>query len=348
MEQTWASSSPPAAPGPVLGIDIGGTKIELALADRNGEIIARVRIATAADQGPDSAMERIGRAAASLLADHAQSAPCAVGVVAPGVIQPDRILLAPNLLGWQHIGLAARIGRLLGMDTVAVTNDVKAAALAEARHGALVGCDPGLYVNLGTGLGAAIVIGGQVINGKHHAAGEIAYIASGGSALTAGENLEDVIGGKSLIRRAAEHLGTPIQASTLFTATDPRIREFVDHALDTLATAVANMAILLDPDRIVVGGGMMASAEVVLPVLQAKITGLVPFPPDLQTAHFVQNASLHGAIALAIDAAKAADHREIPIGAGPRRSGIDPRISTGAFDLGLAQGVAPQMKESRT
>lgn len=348
MDQVRASSFRTAVPGPVLGIDIGGTKTDLALSDRRGAIIARVRIATAAHQGPDSTMARIGRAAASLLSDHALSALSAIGVVGPGVIQPDRILLAPNLPGWEHIGLVDRIGQLLGMDTVAVTNDVKAAALAEVRHGALVGCNPGLYLNLGTGLGAAVVIGGQVVDGRHHAAGEIAYIASGGSASTAGENLEDVIGGKSLIRRAAEHLGAPIEASALFTATDPRTREFVDQALDALATAVANMAVLLDPDRIVVGGGMMASAEVVMPVLLAKITELVPFPPDLQAAYFIQDASLHGAIALAIDAATAADHREAAGADSSRTAGIDPSNSSAAFDLGLTQSVSSKLKESRT
>ncbi len=333
--------------GPVLGIDIGGTKTDLALAGRDGVIVARTRIATAAEQGPDLAMRRIEQAASSLLVAHPMGSLRAIGVVGPGVIHPDRILLAPNLPGWEHIGLADRISQLFSLGAVAATNDVKAAALAEARYGALLGCEPGLYLNLGTGLGAAIVIGGQVMPGRHQAAGEIAYIAPGGSTSAAGDNLEDVSGGKSLLRRAEGYLGAPIDAAALFAATDPQTRRIVDQALDTLAIAVANMAVLLDPDRIVVGGGMMASADVVLPALLAKLNQLVPFPPDLKPAYFTQDAALHGAIALALEAAPAAYDADSSGGPTIRPSEVNASTLPNALRLDLSVGDPPRLKEHR-
>ncbi|MGH7749196.1 MAG: ROK family protein [Candidatus Dormibacteria bacterium] len=85
-------------------------------------------------------------------------------------MQPDRILLAPNLPGWEEIDLAARLRSATGITVGAVTNDVRAGALADARLGALRGCRCGLYVNLGTAIAAALVMDDRVAEGAHHAA----------------------------------------------------------------------------------------------------------------------------------------------------------------------------------
>lgn len=290
----------------VLGIDIGGTKTELALAGTDGSIVDRIRIPTLAEQGPGAALSRIVEASKVLTA-RTGSTVVAVGVVSPGVIQAERILLAPNLPGWERTALRDSCVELFGLTDVAVTNDVKAAGLAEARSGSLVGCDPGLYLNLGTGLGAALVVAGQVVDGNNQAAGEIAYIAPAGPDASDPRNLEDVAGGSALLRAAAHHFGGPPDPVALF-ADEPEKRAFVRSTLRVLATAVANMAVLLDPERIVVGGGMTASAEVILPILRDELARVAPFPPDLQLAHFTQDASLHGAVFLAIDAIDPAAH----------------------------------------
>ena len=98
----------------------------------------------------------------------------AVGVSTIGVPREDGVELAPAIPGWQHVGLARSVAAAFGAP-VRVATDVKAAATAEARWGSLAGSDPAIYLNLGTGLAAAIVVGGRVLDGAHGASGEIGY-----------------------------------------------------------------------------------------------------------------------------------------------------------------------------
>ncbi|MEY9938344.1 ROK family protein [Streptacidiphilus sp. MAP5-3] len=302
----------PATPFTVIGIDFGGTKTEVALADPHGAVLARERIATLADRGPEQALARAAEAAGRLARaslDRFGVPVAAHAAVAPGIVQADRILLTPNLPGWERIALASRLAEVLGTDAVSVANDVRAGALAELRFGALHGVDPGMYVSLGTGIAAALTTGGRVLAGAHQAAGEIGYMNPGDApadAVTAGRApLEEAVAGKGLGERAAELLGVPVTGAELFHSKAPAARELVDETLTVLATALANLAVFVDPQRIVLGGGMMASADVILPRLTELIAAATPFPPELRAARFLQDASLHGAVALALDGLRA-------------------------------------------
>jgi len=305
----------------VIGADIGGTKIEVALATVSGEILDRVRIPSNAADGPDQAFTRLGKVVEELRhrADVGHGlAVAAIAAVSPGVVQAERILLAPNLPGWEGVALAHEIRMLAGLDVVAVTNDVKAGALAELRFGALRDVDPGIYVNLGTGIAAAVTVHGQVLPGAHQASGEIGYfvsdVATGGERLQPRPALEEIIGGKALGERASVLLAEEIASSDLFDRRDPVSTNLVHHALGALAAALVNISVLLDPERIVLGGGMMASSNTILPVLQAYLVRFAPFPPVLALAKFAEDASLHGAVALAADAlaeAQISAHRSV-------------------------------------
>ncbi len=288
-----------------VAIDIGGTKVDIALADGAGRILDRVRLDTCADDGPDQAIERILDAVRRLAA-RSDDAVTRYAAVCAGVVRPDGVLFAPNLPGWEHVALAERFQHGLGVPHVAVANDVYAGALAELRHGALRGADPGLYLSLGTGVAAAVTFGGQVSAGAHRAAGELAYVALDSTApadIGRGRApLEEIVGGRALGDRASAVLGQPVTAAELFARTDPPARKLVDEALDVLGVAIANAAVLLDPARVVIGGGMMASAETIVAALTAHLQRAVPFPPDVRVARFAQDASLYGAVALALDA----------------------------------------------
>ena len=286
----------------VLGIDIGGTKTDVALS-AGGDIIGRSRLNTDPDR-PASTLERIAAVAADLAsgAFGRDNRLGAVGVVSPGVVLDRKILLAPNLPGWQDVALIESLHQLLDVDRIAVTNDVKAAALAEADSGALQGCSPGLYINLGTGLAAALVVDGLVVDGAHGAAGEIGYVrtagALGSSAFGQSAPLEDLIGGSALGRRASAVLGTPTTVEDLFAADNVEARHLMHQALSGIGTALANLAVFVDPARVVVGGGLMRSAEVILPILAAHLRDCCPFPPEITAAYYTTDASLHGALAL--------------------------------------------------
>jgi glucokinase len=302
-ERVRVESSDGAA---VMGIDIGGTKIEVALAAPDGEILGQARLETRAQEGPGPALERVAGMVVALHRRHgADRRIVALGAVCPGVVQPDRILLAPNLPGWEETDLAAQLRSATGVATVVVTNDVRAGALAEVRLGALRGCRSGLYVNLGTGIAAALVVDGRVAEGAHHAAGEIGYVRPSGAlgawAVTGYPHLESAVGGNALAERAANVLGESLSTAQLFGRADPVSAHLVHQALGALGTALVNLAVFADPDRVVIGGGFTASADVVLPVLDAYLRTGVPFPPEVVVGDFDRDASLHGAIALALD-----------------------------------------------
>jgi glucokinase len=302
----WGNTHSDDPNGVVAGIDIGGTKIDVALAGPDGTILGRRRLDTLVADGPAAAVRRIAEATAELRTRHsADSELAAVGLVCPGVVQGDRILLAPNLPGWEDADLAGSVREVLGVPRVGITNDVRAGALAEARTGALRGSRTGLYVNLGTGLAAALVVEGQVTDGAHQAAGEIGYSqplgALGAWPAAAHAHLEAAVSGAGLATRAANVLTEPVDAADLFRRTDPVARHVVHQALGALGTALVNLAVFVDPDRVVVGGGLTGSADVILPVLDAYLRSGVPFPPDVVLGAFTTGASLHGAVHLAVD-----------------------------------------------
>ena len=294
----------------MLGIDFGGTKVAIATAGLDGEPLQFARLETEAARG---AMQAVGRAlerAKDLVAltQRARNGRClAVGAVSPGIVYADRVLLAPNVPGWEELRLPGMLVEGLGHACTQVATDVKAAALAELRWGSLRDADPAILVSLGTGLAAAIVIGGEVLQGANGAAGEIGYGSLRGATDESGAAdgrapLEEIAGGRAIGERGSRLLGGTLTAADVFVHTDPRARVLVEETLAELAVHVANMAIVIDPARIAVGGGLMSHREVVLAALEERLCSAVPFPPELVAARFVHDGSLRGAIALALDA----------------------------------------------
>ncbi|WP_314178205.1 ROK family protein [Streptomyces winkii] len=300
--------------GHVLAVDFGGTKVALATADGDGRVLDQLRLETRALEGAREVVRRAlaaGRDLSDRTAASTGGKLTAVGVATFGVTLADRVLLAPNVPGWQELALPALLREGLadpaGMDesAVRVANDVKAATVAELRWGELAGVRNGVYVNLGTGLACGLVVGGRVLEGAHGTAGEIGYNVRsfGEPAFAAGHApLEEHVSGRALADRGETLLGRPVTAAELFAGRDDeRVRSLVRDALEQLAVHVTNLAIALDPERIVVGGGLMHSAEVILPVLRAQLADAAPFAVDLRPSRFSHDAALRGAIALALD-----------------------------------------------
>jgi glucokinase len=311
----------------VLGLDFGGTKIAMAVCDLQGNRLASATLGTGAGgsaqggsaQGAspgelsaaDTVFQRGVRAARGLLATAAPAAElAAVGAATFGIPYEDRVELAPAIDGWERLALGRELREAFGVP-VRMATDAKAAAAAEWRWGALHGCDPSVYLNLGTGLSAALVAGGQVITGGNGASGEIGYnlrtISDVGRGLGQRTMLEETVSGRALSVRAS---GQPGQASQLTAAdafeaatTDPELSELIDEFTDELAFHLVNLAILINPVRIAVGGGLVRSWDRIGPRLQAALGSGPPFPPELVVADFPYDAPLLGAVALAIDAA---------------------------------------------
>jgi glucokinase len=306
-------------PPVVLGLDFGGTKIAVAVCDLKGNRLASATVTTGAAgadrDGSGSAQavfQRAVRAARGLLTTAAPGRElAAVGAATFGIPHDDRVELAPAITGWEELALGRELREAFDGAVLRMATDAKAAAAAELRWGALRGCDPGIYLNLGTGLAAAIVAGGTVITGFNGAAGEFGYNLRGvgdvGRDLSQRTMLEEMVSGLALARRAGGQPGRPpgVTAADVFSAGpgDAEYSRLIDEFASELAYHLVNLAILINPVRIAAGGGLVRSWDRIAPRLESALQAGPPFPPELVVGQFPYDAPLLGAVALAIDAA---------------------------------------------
>ncbi len=295
------------AKAPCLAVDFGGSKVAIALFDEAGAIEKYERIVIDGDLTASAILEHTGQTCRSIIGDRDDTV---VGVVSPGVVLPDRVLLAPNVAGWRDVALEDWARQILPGRQVAVGNDVKAAAAAEATWGALRGCNPGLYVNLGTGIAAAVVIDGRVVFGANGAAGEIGYntpfnrngVSENDAAAGHDVIVEDIVGARSIVKRA-QALGLDcLDVSEVFgaIAKDPTVSLLIDEVIGEVAVQLRSIVHLIDPSRIVIGGGLSASAASFLPRLRERLNIKTGVAPEISVATFKTASSLHGARYLAL------------------------------------------------
>lgn len=292
----------------VLGIDFGGTKIAAAVAEVDGARLGTATIHTSADDSASTTFTRAVAAADALLGEVAPGRKlAAVGACTFGIPHDDRIELAPTINGWGDLAFGHELRAAFPGAEIRMATDVKAAAQAEADWGALRGCDPAIYLNLGTGLAVAIVVDGAVLNGRHGAAGEIGYNlrAHGDVAVDDRLLLEEAVSGKALGTAAVSLLTDVAGAAEVFAAApnDARAAAMLDAFVAELSFHLVNLTIAIDPERIAVGGGLVRSWERLVGPLRLALDAAVPFPPDLVQADFPFDAPLIGALAIARRAA---------------------------------------------
>ncbi|WP_082468893.1 ROK family protein [Sciscionella sediminilitoris] len=285
-------NEPRPVPEPLVAVDIGGTKTVIACEPFGTE---RLPTMDAGEDGP-SALRRILRITAKLLCDtgHAH-----IGIVCPGHVTAEGIALSPNLPGLERFDLPGAIRAELPGHTVALGHDVRAAALAELRTGALRGVDPGVYLNLGTGVFAAPILDGRILTGANGFAGEIGYARILGDP----RMLEEIVGGGALVAAAGRGTGDgDLTASAILRSTDPRLAAIAGEALDRLAETLAQLVLVLDPAVIAVGGGLMSTGSALLEALRTRLAALGADRCELRAAAYTQDAALRGAFTLAEEA----------------------------------------------
>ncbi|NOX61842.1 MAG: ROK family protein [Chloroflexi bacterium] len=270
----------------VIGVDLGGTKILAACVDESGTIIARRKRKTLPKKkpltGPDAVLERIVRTVwevvekANLSPGRVQT----VAVAAPGVVNVEqgRVLRAPNLPGWEHgYDLGPKLEKRLGLP-VLVENDVNLGTLGEVTYGAAKGYADVIGIFVGTGIGGGVVLGGKLRRGFRGAAGEVGHmsVAMHGPRCGCGrpghaEALasrgaisrrlwEGVQSGESIISPA--EMGPRITSSDIrraLEAGDPFTQRLIAEAQEVLAALIGSVVNLLDPECIVMGGGLVES-----------------------------------------------------------------------------------------
>lgn len=294
----------------VLAIDIGGTKLASAIVTPFGELLAHEQIDTRAADGAERVLARALDLAATVAAKRADGAPGlkAVGLSTNGLTSEDGVTLAPAVPGWSDLRIPTALRDAFPGLPSAILNDVKAAALAELRWGAMRGRTTALYVNLGTGFAAGIVTGGELQPGAHGAAGEIGYIAPTLESVATRRPdealLEERIGGRGVATWASVELGHPVTMAALMAAPEHTPEaELRERLLREIGFWVANVTVMLDPEVVVVGGGIMRAASDLCRRLELAIAGTGPFPVEVVPARFGPESSLLGAGAIALDAA---------------------------------------------
>lgn len=296
-------------PPVIIALDFGGTKIAVAVCEPDGEQLDEATVLVTRNDGAERNLRRGIDHARSL---HARCAPgrpvAAVGACTFGIPMPTQIGLATAIEGWSELSLERELQDAFPDAVISVVNDVKAAATAEFAFGNLAGCDPGIYLNLGTGLAAAVVIGGAVLNGYNGASGEIGYNLRSREDVeyfTGRPILEEFVSGIAMSNRGESICGRAVTAVEVFAAdpTDHRMADLVDDVVGELAFHLVNLANAVDPQRIVVGGGMTAHWPRLHPALRTALDTAVPYPPELVPSAFPDRAPLLGAIALGTRAA---------------------------------------------
>lgn len=293
----------------VLAYDFGGTKIAIATAAADRSILFRDEISTIDCRNGKNAL-REAILAGQKLVNQTKSFYGGklnrIGIATMGITRSDRVDMAPNVTGWSELRIEQTFcDAFLGI-SMRIDNDVKAAALAEVRQGALKDVDVGLYVNLGTGIAIAYILGGQVLHGRHGASGEIAYFMRSKNEERGIRDevapLEEWVGGKAIGEHASRHFGTTMTARELFqrARTDDLYRDYAESILQELAFHITNILIAWDPESVVFGGGLIGASDLIFSYLQGYVQKFVPFPPRMELAHFKRDAGLYGAIELAL------------------------------------------------
>jgi predicted NBD/HSP70 family sugar kinase len=265
----------------VLGVDLGATNLRVALGDERG-LLAR-----AAEPVPPTG-EALAARVAAIARELAGGEPIGgAGVGVPGVPDGDAFAgLIAGAAGMSGAPLRRLLEDALGVP-VAIDNDLNLAALAEARARNL---DELAFIGVGTGVGMGIISGGRLIRGAHGAAGELGQ-------LPVGDHVVAPVGDLGPLEAIAGGAGIAARAGTA------GAREVVDSALladqaDVLAVAIRTVQALLDPELIVLGGGIGCRADVADRVAAALAAHGTP-PPRLERSQLGEDAGLLGALALA-------------------------------------------------
>jgi predicted NBD/HSP70 family sugar kinase len=295
--------------GYVVGIDIGRSWIRIAVADLGGTILAR-------SDTPNRA--RTAAAVVRTVAREARAAVKQAGVGwrrvvhtvvgSPGVFDPGtgRLWHAPNLPDWSKPGLAGELRDALTPSTT-IDNDANLAAVGERDFGRGRDARSFVYVELGTGLGVGIVIDGELHRGARGAAGEVGYIpwpGDGAAPRSERGRLEEATSAAAVVASAHEAgMRGELTAKDVFEAAragNERALAAVGVEADRIAHLLATIGAVVDPEFIVLGGGIGGSADLLRPLVEERLKDLTPLETRVEQSELGENAIVLGAIATAL------------------------------------------------
>ncbi|HKR84643.1 MAG TPA: ROK family protein, partial [Terriglobales bacterium] len=271
----------------VLAVDLGGTKCSAAIVDRGGHILSQRTVLV--DRSSASApLVQIVQLANELADKTPQRTFVAAAIAVPGLARRTGTVWAPNIPGWQRMPLASRLKRSLRIP-VFVESDRNAAILGECWRGAAQGKSDAVVLMIGTGIGAGILSGGRILRGAHELSGCAGWL-TGGPRQAPPEahtpELESLAAGPAIARAAQQRLRNGDETSlsrlnpsaiTAFEVAhaarkgDRLALEVFTRAGEALGHAIANMISLLDPQIVILGGGMAGVADLYLKSLRRSM-----------------------------------------------------------------------------
>jgi glucokinase len=332
--------------GYVVGADIGGSNVRLALADLNGAVIGRWNAPLRAERRPKAVIEKVWAGISHLRQQHKVPLKKILQLVAgaPGItdVAAGRVLSAPNLVGWNDIPLRDLLQEKTRIATT-IENDGNLGALGESWCGAAQNVANFVFLSIGTGVGAGIVLNGKLHHGATWSAGEVGYMMIPGlpddpPSTDQPGALESAIGGhgieQSWVDQArvdqtridqtrideagAARSAAALRATDIFDLAlsgDRNAREFLNRAAGHLAMAVTNLSLVLDLSLVVLSGGT-GGHPALLQAVQRRLERNQFARPTLVLSDLNGEAQLYGAICLALQTAEAQGFRRRPAGIG--------------------------------
>jgi glucokinase len=319
---TRPHGAPSAEVGYVVGVDIGGTNLRLALADRSGAIAAKWSSSTTGVRGAEAVVGLICEGIQHVLQQTAvpRESLQAIAVGVPGVtdVEEGRVIATSYLLGWRDIPMAAMLEAALNIPS-AVDNDVNLAAVGESWAGATKGARDFVFVAIGTGIGAGIVLNHSLFHGAGWAAGEIGYMLVPGTPNAPRKRdepgaLESMIGGEGIRAEwqkvwTADKTTLPREmvASEIFDAAlagDPLAQTILQQSARMLSHAIYNMSLVLNCPLFVLGGGVGLHPALCAATREMLQQWAVRGRPELIPSELGPDAQLMGALRLALDTAE--------------------------------------------
>ncbi|GAB4073449.1 glucokinase [Barrientosiimonas marina] len=305
----------------IIGIDIGGTSIKIGNVDTDGRILNKWEIATSHMNDGASIISDIWQSLSQNISDI--TAVKGIGIGAPGFIDSTTgyVYEAVNI-GWKDLALAEELRALSGLP-VFVANDANVAALGENWKGAGDNAQNLIALTIGTGVGGGLIVDGDIVDGANGMAGEIGHatIEPGGYLCNCGRRgcLETVASATGIVRQAMETIKTgannqlirhyqakgAITAKDIFDLADQgdaASREIIMHTADTLGMAIANAAAFMNPEKVLIGGGVSKAGNHFIDLIDAAFRNYalqrVSVICDLKAAQLENDAGMIGAAGL--------------------------------------------------
>ena len=297
-----------------IGIEIGGTKLQLVTGDTTANITGRVRYTIAAEQGATRIRQQIEEGVEKLTSQHKIRA-IGVGFGGPVEWKTGTIQLSHQVEGWQNFNIKEWLQQLTGLPA-AVDNDANTAALAEAMHGCGRGYTNLLYLTIGSGIGGGLVTGGKIYHGRAPGEVEIGHVRLDKSGVT----LEDKCSGWAVNQRIQQHIETfPFSRLAILSKTitgpgayllkpaleenDPDAIGMMNDIADDISFALSHAVHLFNPDLIIIGGGLSLLGEHLRAPISDRLShylmkALLPAPP-IKIAALGEDAVPVGALELA-------------------------------------------------